>query len=145
MCRGAHAVVCVFACVSTCVCVCVCESVCLCLCVCWLEDNVSELILSCHHVNPGDHTEIVSLDERCLYPLGYLLNSNNKYKSYFINTKKSFMSHLRITWKRNGPKSHRGVVGPWKRTQIIAVLYQVLYTNVLWNFYIIGAHWGAIR
>lgn len=46
------------------------------VCVC---ARARELFVSCHHVNPGDQSEVIRPDGRCLYPLGYLLSSNSKY------------------------------------------------------------------
>lgn len=76
--------------------------VCTCVCVCrhmhavillWrTEDNLRELVLSFHHADPGNWTQVFRLDSKGLCPLGHLisppwkiLSKNNQQLACFIN------------------------------------------------------------
>lgn len=62
----------VYACLCACVmCVCLCVCVCACLCVCYVcvyrsEDNSHEKVLSFHHVDSRDQTQILRLASKLL-------------------------------------------------------------------------------
>lgn len=49
-------------------------------CLCRDQSTVHRSWFACHHVIPGDHTQVVRLSSKHLYPLSHLINPESPFE-----------------------------------------------------------------